>query len=242
MIDGADAPRRERPPRFRWYTCLMSGRGQRSRLETTGFADAVYGRASVRRYAPDPIPRDDVEDMVGLAVRAANAGNAQTWRFIAVEDAGLRAAMGRAVDEALDEMTKWPEAEGLEKEFKAYRAHATFFDQAPLVFAVLGGVYQSLADELHERRGLPREARDRLRQRPDLQSVGAAIQLLCNAAHVMGYGACWMTGPVLAASAIERMLGVEPPYRLVAVIPVGRPLSPPRPSSRRPVADVLRFR
>jgi nitroreductase len=220
----------------------MSGHGSRSRLETTGFADAVHGRASVRKYAPDPVPREDVEAMVGIAVRAANAGNAQLWRFVAVEEPDLRARMRQAVDDVLDEMAAWPEAEGLEKELKAYRAYATFFDEAPVVIAVIGRTYHSLADELHERRGLPREERDRLRQRPDLQSLGGAIQLLCNAAHAMGYGSCWMTAPVLAAPAIEEMLGVEPPRRLAALVPVGRPLTPPRPSSRRPVADVLEFR
>jgi nitroreductase len=180
--------------------------------------------------------------MVGIAVRAANAGNAQLWRFVAVEDLNLRVSMRRAVDDALDEMGAWPEAEGLEKELKAYRAYATFFDEAPMVIAVIGRTYRSLADELLERRGLAREQRDRLRQRPDVQSLGGAIQLLCNAAHAMGYGTCWMTAPVLAAPAIEQLLGVQPPRWLAAVVPVGRPLRPPRPSSRRPVADVLEFR
>jgi nitroreductase len=220
----------------------MSGHGSRSRLETTGFADAVHGRASVRKYAPDPVPHEDVEAMVGAAVRAANAGNAQIWRFIAVEDEALRSAMRRAVDQSLDEMAAWPEAEGLEKELKAYRAYATFFDQAPVVIAVIGRTYHSLADELHQRRGLPREERDRLRQRPDLQSIGAAIQLLSNAAHAMGYGSCWMTAPVLAAPAIEELLDVESPRWLAALVPVGRPATPSRPSSRRPVSDVLEFR
>jgi nitroreductase len=220
----------------------MSDRAARSRLETTGFADAVHGRSSVRRYASDPVPHEDVEAMVGVAVRAANAGNAQTWRFIAVEDAALRGAMGQAVDEVLDEMGAWPEAAGLEKELKAYRAYATFFAEAPVVIAVLGRPYHSLADELHERRRLPREQRDRLRQRPDLQSLGAAVQLLCTAAHAMGYGSCWMTAPVLAAPAVEELLGVQPPMQLVALVPVGRPLTPPRPSSRRPLEDVLEFR
>ena len=220
----------------------MSGHGNRSRLETTGFADAVHGRASVRKYAPDPVPREDVEAMVGIAVRAANAGNAQPWRFVAVEDPGLRGRMRQAVDDALGEMAAWPEAEGLEKELQAYRAYATFFDKAPVVIAVIGRAYHSLADELHERRGLPREERDRLRQRPDLQSLGGAIQLLCNAAHAMGYGSCWMTAPVLAAPAVEQLLGVESPSQLAALVPVGRPASPPRLSSRRPVADVLEFR
>lgn len=220
----------------------MSGHGSRSRLETTGFADAVSGRSSVRRYAPEPVPREDLSAMVGLAIRAANAGNAQTWRFVAVEDADVRAAMKQAVDGALDEMAAWPEAAGLEKELKAYRAYATFFGEAPVVIAVFSQTYHSLADELHERRGLPRDQRDRLRQRPDMQSLGGAIQLLCNAAHAMGYGSCWMTAPVLAAPAIEELLGVQPPFTLAALVPVGRPLTPPRPSSRRPVEDVLEFR
>jgi nitroreductase len=220
----------------------MSGRGSRSRLETTGFADAVYGRASVRKYAPEPVPRQDVEAMVGVAVRAANAGNAQTWRFVAVEDADLRAAMKQAVDAVLDGMGAWPEAAGLEKELKAYRAYATFFADAPVVIAVFGRTYHSLADELHERRGLQRDERDRLRQRPDIQSLGGAVQLLCNAAHAMGYGSCWMTAPVLAAPAIEELLGVEAPLELAALVPVGRPSTPPKPSSRRPVEDVLEFR
>jgi len=220
----------------------MSDRAARSRLETTGFADAVHGRSSVRRYAPDPVPHEDVEAMVGIAVRAANAGNAQPWRFVAVEDAGLRGAMGQAVDEVLDEMGAWPEAAGMEKQLRAYRAYATFFADAPVVIAVLGRPYHSLADELHQRRRLPREERDRLRQRPDLQSLGAAVQLLCTAAHAMGYGACWMTAPVLAAPAIEELLGVQPPTQLVALVPIGRPMTPPRPTSRRPLEDVLEFR
>ena len=201
----------------------------------------MYGRSSVRKYAPDPVPREDVEAMVGLAVRAANAGNAQSWRFIAVEDAAARAAMKDAVDAALDEMAAWPEAEGREKELKSYRAYATFFGEAPLVVAVFGVPYRSIADVLLHEHKVPGEERDRLRQRPDLQSIGAAVQLLCTAAHAMGYGSCWMTAPVLAAPAIEGLLGVQ----------TRRAWSPWCPSagrhaaqaySRRPLADVLEFR
>jgi len=214
----------------------------RSRLETTGLADAVYGRTSVRRYTDDPVPREDVEAMVALAVRAANAGNAQSWRFIAVEDPGTRAAMKDAVDAAIAAMAAWPEAEGREKELKSYRAYATFFGEAPLVMAVVGVPYRSIADVLLVKHGVPNEERDRLRQRPDVQSIGGAVQLLCTAAHAMGYGSCWMTAPVLAAPAIEEVLGVEEPARLVAVVPIGRPATVVGPTSRRPLSDVLEFR
>jgi nitroreductase len=86
------------------------------------------------------------------------------------------------------------------------------------------------------------EEHDRVRQRPDIQSVGGAVQLLCTAAHAMGYGSCWMTAPVLAAPVIEELLGMEPPAQLVAVVPIGRPATAARPSSRRPLSDVLEFR
>ena len=220
----------------------MSGHGSRSRLETTGLADAVHGRKSVRKYAPDPVPREDVEAMVGLAGRAANAGNAQSWRFVAVEDAALRAGMKDAVDAAIDVVAAWPEAADLVKELKSYRAYATFFAEAPLVMAVFGMPYRSLADVLLEEHEVPREDRDRLRQRPDVQSIGAAVQLLCTAAHALGYGSCWMTAPVLAAPAIEGLLGVEPPARLVAVVPIGRPRTATKATSRLPLGDVLEFR
>jgi nitroreductase len=68
------------------------------------------------------------------------------------------------------------------------------------------------------------------------------VQLFCTAAHAMGYGTCWMTAPVLAAPAIERLLDVEPPAKLVAVVPLGIPAGEVRPTSRKPVADALEFR
>jgi nitroreductase len=220
----------------------MDADAARRTLAAASLQDAVGGRASVRRFLPDPVPREDVTAMVELAVRAANAGNAQMWRFIAVDDAVVQIAMRHAVDAAIDEMAAWPELAGNGKEIKALRAYATFFVDAPLVMAVCGMPYLSRADEMLLDGGLGVEERDRLRARPDLQSIGAAVQLLCTAAHVLGYGSCWMTAPVLAAPAIEELLGVEPPAKLVAVVPLGRPAGAVRPTSRRPAAEVLEFR
>jgi nitroreductase len=220
----------------------MDADAARRQLAAAGLQSAVGGRASVRRYLPDPVPRDDVTAMVELAVRAANAGNAQMWRFVAVDDAGTRAAMRRAVDEAIDEMAAWPELVGGGKELEALRVYATFFGDAPLVMAVFGLPYLSRADGMLLARGLGVEERDRLRARPDLQSIGAAVQLLCTAAHALGYGSCWMTAPVLGAPAIEALLGVEALARLVAIVPIGRPAGAVTPTSRRPVAEVLEFR
>jgi nitroreductase len=211
-------------------------------LEGVSLSAAVEGRCSVRRFLPDAVPRDDVRAMVACATRAANAGNAQCWRFVAVEDEATRRAMAAAVDAALDEVAAWPECAGRAADVKAVRAYATFFAAAPVVVAVFVLPYESRGDELLRLRGLSREDHDRLRQRPDLQSIGAAVQVLCTAAHAMGYGSCWMTAPVIAAPAIEELLGVEADAQLAAVVPVGRPAGRPRRGPRRPVDEILEFR
>ncbi|MGZ4199302.1 MAG: nitroreductase family protein [Thermoleophilia bacterium] len=208
-----------------------------------GFQAAVEGRHSVRRFTTDPVPRDDAREMVRLATLAANAGNAQPWRFVAVDDAQVLGDLRRAVDERIDEIARWPEVEaaGLAGETGRMHGYSSFFADAPLAIAVCGLPYESLADRLLALRGVPLEERDRLRARPDLQSVGAAVQLLITAAHVMGYGACWLSAPVIAAPRLEELLGIAEPARLVAIVAVGVPAAQPPGAKRLPLDRVLRF-
>jgi hypothetical protein len=51
-----------------------------------------------------------------------------------------------------------------------------------------------------------------------------------------------MTAPVLAAPAIETLLGAEPAARLAAIVPVGRPAGAVTPTPRLPMTDILEFR
>jgi nitroreductase len=126
-------------------------------LEHAGLVEAARGRASVRRFLPDPVPHEHVTAMVDLAVHAANAGNAQIWHFIAVEDPLTQVAIREAVDDALDVMAAWPELSGNAKEIKALRAYSTFFVEAPIVMTVFGYPYLSRADEMLLARGLGAE-------------------------------------------------------------------------------------
>jgi len=203
----------------------------------------VEGRHSVRRFKPDPVPRDDVREMVRLATLAANAGNAQVWRFVAVDDPAVLDELRGAIEERIHEIAHWPEVEAAEQSRAAegMRGYSTFFADAPLAVAVFGLPYESLADRLLALHGVPPDERDRLRQRPDLQSVGAALQLLITAAHDMGYGACWLTAPIIAAPRLEELLGVDEPARLVAIVAVGVPAGPPQGTKRLPLDEVLRF-
>jgi hypothetical protein len=51
-----------------------------------------------------------------------------------------------------------------------------------------------------------------------------------------------MSAPVVAAEGLERVLGVEPPAQLVALVPIGRPAGAPKRSRRQPLDEILSFR
>jgi 5,6-dimethylbenzimidazole synthase len=49
-------------------------------------------RRDVRRFRSDPIDRDVIERLVGVAALSPSVGFSQPWRFVTVEDPARRAA------------------------------------------------------------------------------------------------------------------------------------------------------
>ena len=53
--------------------------------------DAIRRRRMVRAYDPDrPVPRDEVDGLLDLAIRAPSAGFTQGWRFLVLDTAAER--------------------------------------------------------------------------------------------------------------------------------------------------------
>jgi nitroreductase len=48
-------------------------------------SEVIKGRRSVRRFRPEPVPRDVIEKILELAQWAPSGMNRQDWRFIVVE-------------------------------------------------------------------------------------------------------------------------------------------------------------
>lgn len=48
------------------------------------FDEVVQGRRSIRGYKPDPVPRELIEEIIGLAMRAPSSMNTQPWNFTIV--------------------------------------------------------------------------------------------------------------------------------------------------------------
>jgi nitroreductase len=74
-----------------------------------------------------------------------------------------------------------------------------------------------------------------------MQTVGAFVDHLLLAFHVLGLGAVWMAGPAQAKEAVERIIGMGPDEDFAALIPVGYPDEQPAMPRRKPLEEIVTF-
>ncbi len=197
--------------------------------------DAMKGRQSIRKFRKDPVPREKILQMVEAATWAPSAGNTQNVRFLVVEDPALLSRMKGIVDQVLSQLT------GKEIPPEKINYH-NLFAAAPAAVCAVGKPYESATDR-HLREKDPERLRVRRYQvNAGLQSVAASITQFLLAAHSLGYGTCWMTGPLVAKPELESALSIRPPEELLAVIALGKPDSSPPKPPRRPPEEITEFR
>jgi nitroreductase len=186
-------------------------------------------RRSIRHFRGDPLPEGTLERLVEAARWAPSASNRQPFRFLAIEKIETRARMATLVREAVQ--TKLDQIADDERGLAAsYTQDFTRFETAPLVLAI----YFRANNALAERFGMPADW-----DVGAVSSASAAIMNVLLAAHALGLGACWMTGPLVAAPALESFLNIPSGWRLSAIIPVGFADESPAPPPRRSPSQLL---
>ncbi len=205
------------------------------------FRDLVESRVSVRQFSPEPVPAADIREMVRLAGLAPSPNNSQPWRFIAVTRASLLKKMGEEVAARLRAMLSGAVTDEARYARQRVEWFSTFFADAPLVVAVALLPYQSVIGTALESSRLTGAQVNAMRGQPDVQCLGAAVEHLLLAAADLGYGACWLSGPLVAREALERLLEVRRPGRLASMVAIGRAAASPTPRrERKPLEDILR--
>ncbi|HUZ23633.1 MAG TPA: 5,6-dimethylbenzimidazole synthase [Streptosporangiaceae bacterium] len=63
-------------------------------------AEVIAARRDVRRFRPDPVSDEIVADVLAAGHAAPSVGHSQPWRFIVVQDHGLRASAAVMADRA----------------------------------------------------------------------------------------------------------------------------------------------
>jgi nitroreductase len=127
------------------------------------FLDLARKRSSVRRYAPDPVPRDVLAGCLEAARLAPSACNSQPWQFIVVDEPDLKHRLA-------------------EKAFSGAYAMNTFAKEAPVLVAVVTG-RSTYAARLG---GLLRGVQY------SLVDIGIACEHFVLAAAEAGVGTCWL--------------------------------------------------
>ncbi len=187
--------------------------------------EAIRLRRSVRRYSDRPVPDEEVDRLLRLALLAPTGHNAQAWSFIVVREPERRARLADLVlrgaaryfsvvrpakDRTPEEHARW--AEGYAEEaLGSYRV-------VPVWIAALVVPRFDFPDE---------PMRERIERFSEDTSVAFALENLFVAARDRGLG----TTPTIFHWFLEdeyrELLGIPPEHRAHYLTPVGYPIEFP---------------
>jgi nitroreductase len=191
--------------------------------------EAIKGRRSIRKFSPEPIPRELLARIIEDALWAPSGMNKQAWS-VWVVTGRVKDDLVRLIGESGPHLLR-----RLEKLFgqKMIALTMSFFrtaGDAPAVILVsIPREDLTLTPEMSEFDRHEAE-HDRLGA---AQSASALMQNLCLLAYEAGLGTCWMNGPLFLQKEINELLGIEG-EDLMAVIPIGYPIQEPPLPPRKP--------
>lgn len=199
--------------------------------------EAIERRSSVRSFKNEPVPVEALQEMVRLAGLAPSVNNFQPWSFIGITTKEKLNDIAGMVSLKLDSY-KTKSSESARNVKSQVEYFSTFFRDAPSVIAVILEEYQTVWEKSSE---LSHDEINIMRNFPDIQSTGACIQNILLSAVDMGYGACWLSGPMVAREEIEEYLNISRPSRLISFVAIGKPQHEPKPRNKENLAGKLSF-
>jgi nitroreductase len=198
---------------------------------------AIERRVSVRSFSNDQVKQEDLMEMVRLAGLAPSINNFQPWSFLGITSRDTLNTIAQLVSNKL--MSFPVKSSELARNVKSQVEYfSTFFTDAPAVIGVVLEEYETVWENGIQ---LSHEEINKMRNYPDLQSTGACIQNILLAATDMGYGSCWLSGPMVAKDEIQSLLGILPPSKLISFVAIGRPAHEHKPKIKMNMAERLRF-
>lgn len=201
---------------------------------------AIHTLRAVRRFLPDPVPESAVREIIAAATRAASARNAQPWYFIAVRSADQKANVARlyldawrqaqAFIEQADADADIKHRSGYEGMMRDVNQLAEHLEEAPLLILACIDTRQlgPLADS-SGRILAPQSA---------YASIFPAVQNLMLAARGLGLGSTLTTVVAAVEEALRAALGIPAHVHVAALVPLGYPRTPFRPTRRKPVSEI----
>lgn len=187
-------------------------------MEFDSFLELCKSRRSIRAFSDSPVPAEAIDKIRAAAATAPYASGKGRFEILALTDRKLICSLEELVLKRVGEL-KREIREDLRDGFEAYASNFTGFTSAPLLLIPTFRVTPALS-LMAARTGF-----DAARWERDnyVKSISCVCMILLLAARSLGFGSCYMTGPLIASEAIARAAGARPGHEVGALIPVGYP-------------------
>jgi len=163
----------------------------------------IDSRATAARLAPPGPTPEHLSRMLAAAARAPDHGRLKPWRFI-VLDAPAREKFADAVQGARRGRLPPPTEEQLRIERdKVFRS--------PTLLIVGCAVDRD---------------NPKVPEIEQILAVGAAVENLVLAAHALGYGTMWKTGPAAYDAGVKAAVGLQASDHIAAIMHLGTAIPP----------------
>jgi len=187
--------------------------------------DAIFTLRAIRRQKPDPIPDQDLREILEAGIHAPNGGNAQNWHFLVLKDPDIRTKFAALYKEAWwakrkDEGVNGPEDLPPGNNPRQWaRRFSEEIGSSPVLLLACCTVKGDNA------RG----------------SVIPAVQNMLLAARSLGIGGTITTLHPQVNDRVHQLLNIPDTAQIVYCIPLGYPRGNFGPTSRNPLSEVCSF-
>jgi nitroreductase len=182
--------------------------------------EAIQRRTSVRRFRPDPVPRDTIAQLLACAVRAPNHKLTEPWRFAVLTGGAVTRLAELRARHRLKRYTDPGSDEAQAGADKVRRETAA----TPAFIVVMCAQHP-----------------DELTREEDYAAAMMATANLITASESLGLGTYLKTGGIMRDPELASLAGLDPGFRIVAVVSLGYPDASEQPRRRRPVEEVTRW-
>ena len=186
--------------------------------------EVIRTRQSIRRYKPEPVPDEMLDNILEAARWAPSGENEQPWRLIVVRDPETKAKIARLAKIGTGQRTcaeyclgeleprfagiKDPETKARVIKMMCTGEVSEFPAKAPVLIVIVG--------ELNGMFDTPYD-------------LSACIENMLLEAHSLGLGACWVHGPAVYPRIVKRLkellkipIGMAD-YKVLAFVAIGWP-------------------
>lgn len=187
------------------------------------FSEAVSARRSVRAFEDRPVPNDAIDRAVALAVQAPAPHHSQPWRFVVLDDAGMKERFSSEMGDAwrLDLASDGMDAERINRiTSKSHR----LLTSTPVLVVCCADMSRS-----HD---YPDDRRRRAEWSLFAHTVGAALQTFMTSLATEGIASCWISAPVFCGPVVRDFFDLRERVEPHALVLVGYPSPDYKPRPR----------